>query len=309
MAEFPENVPTLDPLGVPKCKPPLWKRVRAWTIIVLLYAIILGMAAGAVPLLRSVFRPGIALDDRLMHLLWAAMLLAPLGFMVRYFVRVRLKTDRWRGTPEQRQQEKVERLAKCSIDGAKRGCAANHSSPLTYAVKWASCSAFAPECTTWQRTAAWLVLVAYTLAVLGVAAFGVICIGAAFDNNTITATLMILALAFAALLWPGVVAWRLVRGIRAGKVGTTREELDELRAQRSAWATRESQKPLRTKVLSTAFAAVVYGLWWMRVTVHHAQHPRESWVTVAMWTPFFLYSIWVQFRRPRNAPPAAAMDN
>ena len=37
-----------------------------------------------------------------------------------------------------------------------------------------------------------------------------------------------------------MVVRRLIRGIRAGKVGTTREELDELRAQRNAWAARES---------------------------------------------------------------------
>jgi hypothetical protein len=303
MAEFPENVPTLDPTGAPKCKPPLWKRARAWTIIVLIYAIILGMAAGAVPLLRSVFRSGVAPDDRLMHLVWAAMLLAPLGFMVRYFVRVRLKTGRWRGTPEQRQQDRAQRLAKCSIESkGKRVCAANQNSLETYAVKWASYTAFAPEGTPWQRTAAWLVLAAYTLAVLAIAAIGIISFGAAFDNsNTVTATLLFIGLGLACLIWPGIVARRLVRGIRAGKVGTTREELDELRAQRAAWATRESQKPLRTKVMTTVFAAAVYGLWWMRVTVHRAQHPRESWVTPAILTPFLFYSIWVQFRRPRGS--------
>ena len=310
MAEFPENVPTLDPLGVPTRKAPLWKRgrVRVWTILILLYAIILGMAAGAVPLLRSVFRPGIALDDRLMHLLWAAGLLAPLAYTVRYFVRVRLKTGRWRGTPEQRQQERQQRLAQYYPSKGKRVCAAKQTSLVTYAIKWASCSAFDPACTTGQRAVAWLVLTGYTVALLGIAAFGVICFGAAFDNNTITATLAILALGVTALLWPGAVAWRMIRGLRAGKVGTTREELDQLRAQRSDWRMRESQKPLRTKLLTTVFLVVIYGLWWMRVTVHHAQHPHESWVTPAIWTPALIYSIWVQFRRPKNAPPTAATN-
>jgi hypothetical protein len=154
------------------------------------------------------------------------------------------------------------------------------------------------------------VLVAYTLAVLGVAAFGVIAIGAAFaDDNTHTATLLFIALGLAALIWPGMVAWKLVRGLRAGKVGATREELDALRARRTAYHVRENQKPLRSKLISTAVAGGVYALWWFRVTVHHAQHPHESWVTPAMATPFFLYSIWVQFRKPKTAPPQPATEN
>ena len=307
MGEFPENVPTLDPMGVAKPKRPLGKRVRAWTVLVLFYVIVLGMAAGAVPLLRSVFRPGSALDDRLMHLLWAAMLLAPLAYMVRYFVRVRLKTGSWRGTPEQRQQDRAQRLAKCSSDGTRRGTrAANQNSPLTYAVKWASYAAFAPESTPWQRAAAWLVLAGYTATLLAIAAFGVICIGAAFDNNPITATLMMLALAVAALLWPAVVAWRLVRGIRAGKVGTTREELDELRAQRSAWAMRESQKPLRSKVLTTVFGLLVFVALTLH-TKHRGTHSHESWVAAAItYAPILVYGIWMQFRRPKSSPPQAS---
>ena len=315
MAEFPDpNSGGLDPLsgglnpgGVPsaKCKAPLWKRVRAWTIIVLLYAVFLGMAAAAIPLLRSAFRPGLLPEDRLLHLLYAVGLLLPFLFVLRYFIRMRLKTGLWRGTPEQRQQERAQRLARCSIDGTKRGyCAAKQGSLFSYAIKWASYTAFQSTCTATQRAAAWLMLAAYTLAVLGVAAIGVICLGASgADDNTRTATLFFVALGVAVLIWPGLVAWKLIRSIRAGKVGTTREELDGLRAQRTAWRMRESAKPLRTKLINTAVAAVIYALLWVRVTVHHAQHPHESWVAPAMAAPFSLYSIWVQFRRPKNAPP------
>jgi hypothetical protein len=311
MPEFPDaNSGGLDPLEAtdpnPKCKSPLSKRVRAWTVVAAIYAIILGAAAGAIPLLHSAFRPDVALDDRLMHLLWAALLLAPLGFTLRYFVRVRMKTGKWRGTPEYRQQERQQRLAQCSVDGTKRGCGANQNSLVTYAIKWASYSAFAPESLPWQRAAAWLVLAAYTLVVLGAAAFGLICFGAAFaDDNTITATLLFIALGLITLIWPAVVVWKLVRGFRAGKVGTTREELDALRARQTAWRVRESSKPLRSKIVGTAILVAVYALWWLRVTVHHAQHPHESWVAPAMWTPFFLYCIWTQFRRPKNAPPTS----
>jgi hypothetical protein len=276
-----------------------------WAVIAAIYGIILGMAVGAIPLLRSVFRPGVATDDRLTHLFWAVGLLAPLAYMIRYFIRVRLKTGRWRGTQEQRQQEKEQRLAKCSVNRAKRGGAANQNALFSYVVKWASYTAFQPTSTTAQRTAAWLVLVAYTLAVLGVFAIGLICFGASADNsNTLTATLLFIALGIAVLIWPGLVLRRLIRGVRAGQVGTTGEELDELRAQQAAWRMRESTKPLRTKLINTAVAAAIYAFWWLRVTVYHAHHPRESWVTPALATPFFLYSIWIQFRKPKSAPTA-----
>jgi hypothetical protein len=313
MAEFPDansggldpQAGGLDPQGTPKGKAPVGRRARAWAIVVALYAIVFGMAAAGVAVARTVFRPGVALDDRLMHLLWAAGLVAPLGFLVRYFVRVRLKTGKWRGTPEQRQQDREQRLAKCSTVGGKRVCAAKHDSLVSYAVKWASYAAFARENPPWQRGAAWLTLVLYVLAVLSVVAFGVICFGAAFaDDNTLNQSLLFIGLGVASLIWPAVVVLKLVRGIREGKVGTTREELDELRAQRSAWAARESQKPLRNKLIGTAVALVVYALWWMRVTVHHAEHPHESWVTPAIFTPALIYSIWVQFRRPKDQSPA-----
>ncbi len=189
---------------------------------------------------------------------------------------------------------------------AKRGyCGANESSVLSYAVKWASYTAFQPDCTTAQRTGAWLVLAAYALVVLGVAAIGVICFGASgADDNTHTATLLFIALGVVVLIWPGMVVRRLIRGVRAGSVGTTREELDELRARQNAWRARESAKPLRTKLMNTAVAAGIYVFWWLRVTVYRSHHPHESWVTPAMATPFFLYSIWVQFRPAKSAPSA-----
>jgi len=308
MPEFPDaNSGSLDPLGAPapKCKLPLWRRVRAWTIIVGLYAIVLGMAAGAIPLLRSAFHPGVEPEDRLLHLLYAGGLLLPFLFMLRYFIRVRLKTGRWRGTPEQRRQEREQRLAKCSVAGGKTACAARRNSLFTYAIKWSSYTAFAPSCTPWQRSAAWLMLVLYALAVLAVAAFGIIAIGAAFDSsNTLTQTLLFVALGVASLIWPAIVAWKLIRGLRAGKLGATREELDALHAQRSAWAERESQRPLRSKLIGTAFLLGIYALWWIRVTVHHAQHPHDSWITPATWTPALLYTIWIQYRRPKSTPPA-----
>ena len=58
MAEFPDNSPTLDPLGAPKCKVPLRRRVRVWTLLLLICAIPVGMAVGGGFWVRSAFWPG-----------------------------------------------------------------------------------------------------------------------------------------------------------------------------------------------------------------------------------------------------------
>jgi hypothetical protein len=156
----------------------------------------------------------------------------------------------------------------------------------------------------WRRVAGWGVLAGCAAGVLGLAAMGVICCGAAFaDDNTINQSLLFLGLGIAVLVIPVVAVWRLVRSIREGKVGATREDVEEMQAQQAAWRAREWQRPLRNKIVSTAFLMVVYGLLWMRATWHHAQHPHQSWVTPAMYTPWVLYLIWIQFRRPKDAPP------
>lgn len=286
-----------------KCKPPLAKRVRAWTILGGLCAVFLGTTIASVPQLRYAFRPGVTWDDRLMHLLWAALLMAPCLLVLRQFVVNRAKTGRWLGTPESRKEKREQQLAQCAIKNGRPVCAAQPDL-FRFALQWAGYAAFAPELAAWQRATAWLVLAAYTVAVLGVAALGVIAIGASFDSsNTLTQMLLFLGLGVAALIWPGFVAWRLIRNLRAGKVGTTREQLDELRSRQTAWRMRENAKPLKTKLINIGITVAIYALWWMRVTVHHAQHPHESWVAPAIMTPFFVYSIWAQFRPPKNAQP------
>ena len=65
MAEFPDansggldpQAGGLDPQGAPKCKRPLRVRVRVWSIIAALYAIVFGMAAGGVAVARHALRP------------------------------------------------------------------------------------------------------------------------------------------------------------------------------------------------------------------------------------------------------------
>ena len=92
--------------------------------------------------------------------------------MVRYFVRVRLKTGRWRGTPEQRQQDREQRRAKCSV-GAGASAAVRRKRELAHELRDQVGELYGVRSRTarrWQRAAAWLVLAAYALVVLGVAA-------------------------------------------------------------------------------------------------------------------------------------------
>jgi hypothetical protein len=300
MPEFPDaNTGGLDPTGATKPKAPLWKRVRAYTIIVALYAAILGMAAAAVPLLRSVFRPGTPLEERGLDLVYGVFLLLPLGFVLRYFLRLRLKTGRWRRTPEYIKQERAERRAKCT---PATGCAPGKNTWVSYIVKWATFAAMDKTSSAAQRLAGWGVLTLYALGMLAMVAVGLICFAMAFaGNNSIGLTLTFVGFGIAVLFVPGLAVVKLVRGIGAGKLGATREDLEQLRAERTMQHQREWQKPLRSKIGSTAISCAILAFMWIRAAILHAKHTHANWVAPAMWTPALLYSIWLQFRRPKSA--------
>ena len=167
-------------------------------------------------------------------------------------------------------------------------------------MKWASCTVMDRECPPWQRAVAWAVLAGYVLAMLGMTAIGMICLGAAFaDKNTAVATCLFIGLGLAVLLVPGLAVRRLIRGILAGKVGATREDVEEVSALRAEQRTREWQKPLQTKIGATVFALVLYGAWFLHV-IYRDPHSQGSWVTPAMYAPALLYGIWVQFCKPKE---------
>ncbi len=285
-----------------KPKPTLWRRIRAWAIILSLYAVILGMAAGGILLLRPSFHSSIPWDERLVLALG---LLAPLAWIIWFFLKKRWQTGRWSESPEQREQ----RRAQCRANGT---CRPGRTRPQSWArslLHWAGYTAFEPSCTAWQRIAGWTVLAGYALYLLALTAIGVICIGASFaDSNTLHACLLFIGLGLLLFLIPGMAVRAFIRRISAGQVRVSREEMEQVRTQRAAWRVRESQKPLRSKMFTVLFIVAAYGWWWLRVTLFHAQHPHESWVTPAIYTPFALYLIWSQFRRPKASSPAAEPD-
>jgi hypothetical protein len=267
--------------------------VRAWAVLLLIVAIPMGMAVGGGFWVKKALRPGSPWEDTLYYLMISVAFFAPLGFVAWTLARTKMKTGRWTVSAEVRRQ----RAGQCTT----QGCAARQNSWTSYAVKWASCTAMDSECPPWQRAAAWAVLAGYMLAMLGMTAIAVICFGAAFaDDNTTVATCLFIGLGLAVLLVPGLAVRGLIRAIGAGKVGATRDEVEQIRAQRAERRAQEWQKPLRSKVGTTVFLLAMYGLWWARATLHRGQHPHESWVTPAMWTPFVVYAIWVQFRRPKE---------
>ena len=292
----------LDPNGghseaaAPKCKAPLWRRVRAWTLLLVICAVPVGLAIGGGFWMRSALRPGRPWEDTLYYLLGSIALFVPLAAVVRVYVRSKWKTGRWIPPRE----ESLKKISQCSTGG----CAARQNSWIIFAIKWGSYSAMNRSLPPWQRIAGWMVLAVYAASLLALTAFGVICFGAAFaDDNTITASLLFIGLGLAVLIVPALAVRSLIRGIRAGKVGGTREDLEQMRGQRTLWREREWQRPLRSKILTTAVLIALYSLWWMRVALHHALHPHESWMTPTMYTPAFIYAIWAQFRRPKTSQP------
>jgi hypothetical protein len=304
MAEFPDPnsgglnpyADGLSPLATQNPRSPRCRtRAQVLATLLLFCVVFVGMAVGGAFAVRSALRPGRAWDDRLYTLAIAATLFAPLSIVGWPFLRRKWKLGRWGVTKEEGRQA----LTQCSTST----CAAKQTPWITYIVKWASYAALAPERTPLQRVAAWLVLAIYAIALLALTALGVIFIGAGVGTLA-TGGLVMAGLGLVILIFPAMAVRSLIRGIRARKVGATREELDQMRAQQSAWHAREWQKPLRSKLISTVPTLAFYSLWWLRVTLHHTQHPHESWVGPAMFTPVLIYSLYSQFRKPKPATPA-----
>ena len=293
MPEQPEN-----PITEPKPKAPLWKRVRAWTVILGLYAVILGMAGFGVTLIRSNFRSGKALDDRLFLLLGGAALLIPLVRVAWVYLRSKWIKGRWLMT----KQESAQLLSQCSA----RRFRASEIPPwswIRFGVNWANYSAMEPKNPLWKRALGWTLLIAFVALMLLLTGFGVIFTVAGFAT---IASGGLVIIGFGALLFvvPIQATWSCIRRIRTmGSLRTPQEELRQMGVQTTEWQDRETQKPLRSKVVSTVIIAAILSGWWVRVTLHHPQHPHETWFNPALWTLFAIYAIRVQFRKPKNSPP------
>ena len=295
--------PQQDAPATPRPTPLLWKRVRAWALIFLIYSVVLGLAYGGVHFLLHAFRPGVFLGDRIYY---TAVAFGMLTIPARTFwvmLGTRLSTGRWTKTP----QERRERVAQCvAQSAAKRTTTSSRVAQpslwtwLIYGLKWANYTAREPETPTARRFAARAVLLLGLLGYLAACLLPLIGVGAAFADNTRTATMLFLALAVLFALLP----WWLTRSLLRYRsmhpfMRTQPEELEEIGARHTQWHIQENQKPLRSKIISTATILALYGYWWVRATVYRSHHANDSWVTPALWTPFAIYGIFVQFRKPK----------
>jgi hypothetical protein len=283
----------------PKTPAPLWKRIRAWTIIVLLYAAIAAMAVYGCVVLYRAFKPGLPLDDRFAHIFAAAALLLIPAFLIRVFLRNKWTTGRW--FPPRSQTSYA---SQCSINRSRT----TQSPPWSwfgYAADWANHSAFNAALPLWRRIAGWTLLIAFAAILLACTGVSILFIGAGLDTVR-TGGLIMIFFGLVLLLYPILAARSYFRRWRnTGTVLIPLSELEQARARQSQSFERERQKPLRTKIISTIIALIGLTYWWFRETLFHTRHPHESWVTPAMWTVFFAYATWNQFRKPKNPSPTS----
>jgi hypothetical protein len=287
-----------DPIAEAKPKASLWRRVCAWTVIVGLYAAILGMVGFAVSLVRDSFKSGTAVGDRVFLLLGAAALLAIPFSVARVYVRTRWATGRWLMS----KQERVQRLSQCAMrrPGAR---ATPPWSWIQFAANWANYSAMESSLPLWRRATGWILLVAFAALVLAVSAFGVIAMGAGLDTIH-SGGLMMVGIGALVLLIPGMIGWSLVRRFRrTGSIHVTQEELRQMSEQISEGQAREWQKPLREKILATVSVTAILAVWRSWMEYRHSRGHHQNWVTFGMWTLFAIYSTWNLFRKPKTSRP------
>jgi len=289
---------------MPRPEPPLWRRILAWTILNALYAGVLGLVWAGFLFIRHALRPGIHVDDRVYYgMAGAGLLFLPVrvGWI---FLDTKLSTGRWLKTKE----AAAEQRAQCSAQ--RRAGSLPAPSWILFAANWASYAATNPGVPLWKRILGWGLLILVVACVLGLAAASVICLVAGVATILTGGYIMIL-IGLALLLFPALVVWPFIR--RKRETGSWCASLMDVQEMSALMATRrdriqarESQKPLRNKLISTAIALGVMMFWWVRVTLYHSRHPHESWVTPAMYTPFALYAIVIQFREPKQSNPEIA---
>jgi len=291
-----------DGTATPGPKPPLSRRVRAWSLVVLICGVVLGLAYGGIHFLLRAFQRSAFLDDRIYDAVLAIVLLAVPARIFWTMLGTRLSTGRWTKTPQQRRQ----RVAQCA---AKRPGVVRPSgwTWTIYCFKWANFTARQPETPVASWFVARAVLLLGLLGYIAACLLPLVAVGAAFaDDNTRVATAVFLLMAPLIAILP----WWLTRSLLKYKrthpfMQTQPQELEAIRAQHTHWRIQESRKPLRAKIITTAVTLAVPLFWWLRSTIFHSHHHNDSWITAAMYTPFALYAVFVQFHKPKVSEPHA----
>jgi hypothetical protein len=288
--------------ATPRAKAPLSKRVRAWSLILLICGGVLGLVYGGFHFLLRTFQPHASLDDRIYDAFLAFALLAIPARIFWVALGTRLSTGRWTKSPQERRQ----RAAQCA---AKRPGTVRPSAWTwtVYCLKWANFTARQPEFPAGRRLAARGVLLLALLGYIAACLLPLVGVGAALDDdNTRVATAVFSLTALLIAILP----WWLTRSLLRYKrthpfMQTPPEELEQIRARHTQWHIQESRKPLRDKIIATVITLAVLTFWWLRATVFHPNRYHDSWITPAIYTPFALYAVLIQFRKPKASEPQA----
>ena len=291
------------PPATPKPKPALWKRVLAWTFIVGMYALLLGMLWFAISLFSSAIKPGVPWEDRLYKLLEAGALLVIPAKVAWTFIKRKLATGSWlRMTEQEKARIAARRSARQCGTTKANACRQASQSLILFVFSWAGYMAWNENAAPWKRALAWTVIVLHVLSGI---ALGLLFIGGSFaDGLTPRQHLLWILTGLACSVYPAIVIRSYLRRFQTtGTLRVSREEFESVTAQRREAQNKQRQIPLRSKIVSYAIGAAALGLMWVRATVYHSRHPHESWVTPAFFTIPLLYSIWKDFAKPRTIQP------
>ena len=269
-----------------------------WLIFTLWSGILFVLLSGALFLILAAFRLSSSFEDAAFYSLGASALLAlPSRFAWNLFCRWTSKLNWWPAALRPPSPLPIP----SSLSGT-RPPGWRQATPwswFNYRFRWAGYAAFERTCPFFYRAVARALLAVCGLFLLAIAWSGTRMIVTGVSMMGASGSILVL-FGVCLLALPAFAVRTMIRRVRAGSLRTTAAELERLRAERTSWRLRELRRALSTKIAATVFLLAIYTLWWLRVFVHHSQHPHESRLTPLLWTPFLLYRLWAQFHRPKN---------
>ena len=277
-----------------KTAPPLWRQIRAWTLVCVLYCTVLALAVGGFVVLRHAFVPRLDITDRFYRLFAAVALLAFPALVASYLIPAKWTSSRW---PLPRRQPS-QFVAQCAMRPTSR-INPQQRSLVLFVLHWANIALRDPQSSVFKRLLGVLVLAVYAAALLAICALSIVMVGAGSATFASFGWLMIL-FGLILLIIPAQFIAAIVQRFRThGNLRSAPDDLAGIMAARGLWYQQQRSQSLRSKLISTAICVAVLTMFWLRVTVYHSRHPHESWTIPFFWTLFALYLIWNQFRRPK----------
>jgi len=275
----------------------LWRQIRAWAAVCLLYGIALALAVAGIVILRHAFVTRIDITDRIYRLLAGAALLAFPALVVSYLIPAKWAFGNWRPTRE----HALQRATQCTMR-PQNAIAPQQRSLVLFVLHWANIALRAPQSPLFKRLIGLLVLFLYAAALLAICGLSVILVGAGIATFASLGWMMILFGLILLIIPAQFIAGIVHRRRTHGNLQSSDDDLVGIMAARSLWFQQGRRQSLRTKLFSTAIFLAFLTVLWLRVTVYHSRHPHETWAMPFIWTLVGIYLVWNQFRRPKAAP-------